>query len=175
MIQVAEIDYAIKAPDGKEVEELTKKEIHKALRGKVAIEQMKLDIERRNPERKQFSPRPTMQRPRMPLQRNSSYKRPQISLEQKANFKKMLEDLIGTRGAYLLNQDLVILGKVPITELAATIKNLNSVFAVVFDGEINLEIIQTAERANVKYLVGMSTEIDPNNSKVDILTNNDFV
>src|SRR3989344_422890 len=32
---VAEIDYIIKAPDGKEVEELTKKEIHKALRAKV--------------------------------------------------------------------------------------------------------------------------------------------
>jgi len=35
---VAEIDYVIKAPDGKEVEEITKKEIHQALRNKVAVE-----------------------------------------------------------------------------------------------------------------------------------------
>ena len=40
---VAEIDYVTKAPDGKEVEEITKKEIHKALRSKVAIEQIKLE------------------------------------------------------------------------------------------------------------------------------------
>ncbi|MEK6819565.1 MAG: DNA primase DnaG, partial [Nanoarchaeota archaeon] len=40
MSSVAEIDYVTKAPDGKEVEELAKKEIHKALRSKVAIEQV---------------------------------------------------------------------------------------------------------------------------------------
>jgi DNA primase len=33
-----------RAPDGKEVEELTKKEIHKALRGKIAAEQAKLEL-----------------------------------------------------------------------------------------------------------------------------------
>ena len=41
-----EIDYVSKAPDGKEVEEITKKEIHKALRGKVAIEQIKMELSR---------------------------------------------------------------------------------------------------------------------------------
>ncbi|MBI4918813.1 DNA primase [archaeon] len=41
---VTEIDFVVKAPDGKEVEELTKKEIHKALRSKIAIEQAKLEM-----------------------------------------------------------------------------------------------------------------------------------
>src|SRR3989344_9438787 len=39
-----ELDYVIKAPDGKEVEEITKKEIHKALRSKVTVEQVKLEM-----------------------------------------------------------------------------------------------------------------------------------
>src|SRR3989338_8790917 len=34
-----ELDYVVKAPDGKEVEEITKKEIHKALRSRITVEQ----------------------------------------------------------------------------------------------------------------------------------------
>lgn len=44
LLSVAELDAICKAPDGKEVEELTKKEIHKALRGKITAEQAKLDL-----------------------------------------------------------------------------------------------------------------------------------
>ncbi|NQV91675.1 DNA primase [Candidatus Woesearchaeota archaeon] len=44
LLGVAEIDFICKAPDGKEVVELTKKEIHKALRGKITAEQGKLDL-----------------------------------------------------------------------------------------------------------------------------------
>ncbi|MCX6710134.1 MAG: DNA primase DnaG [Candidatus Woesearchaeota archaeon] len=43
MMGVAEIDFVAKAPDGKEVEEITQKEILKALRGRIAVEQAKLD------------------------------------------------------------------------------------------------------------------------------------
>ncbi len=39
VINVAEVDYVARAPDGKEVEELTRKEIIKALRSKVPLEQ----------------------------------------------------------------------------------------------------------------------------------------
>jgi DNA primase len=44
LVSVADIDYVCRAPDGKEVEELTKKEIHKALRGRITAEQAKLDL-----------------------------------------------------------------------------------------------------------------------------------
>ena len=44
LLTVAETDFVCKAPDGKEVEEITKKEIHKALRGKITAEQSKLDL-----------------------------------------------------------------------------------------------------------------------------------
>jgi DNA primase len=40
---IGEPDYIIKAPDGKEVEDLTKKEIFKCLRDKVPIEQFKVE------------------------------------------------------------------------------------------------------------------------------------
>ena len=44
LLSVADIDFVSKAPDGKEVEELAKKEIHKSLRGRITAEQAKLDL-----------------------------------------------------------------------------------------------------------------------------------
>jgi len=44
LLSVADIDFVCKAPDGKEVEEITKKELHKALRGKITAEQAKLEL-----------------------------------------------------------------------------------------------------------------------------------
>src|SRR3990167_447178 len=44
LMNVAEIDFVCKAPDGKEVEEITQKEIHKALRGRITAEQAKLEL-----------------------------------------------------------------------------------------------------------------------------------
>jgi len=43
MMQLADIDYISKAPEGKEVEELSKKEIFKSLREKIPIEQYKVE------------------------------------------------------------------------------------------------------------------------------------
>jgi len=168
LMEVAEIDYVIKAPDGKEVEELTKKEIHKVMRGKIAAEQVRLDFERKNGDRKSLKPKFIHQ------QKDWGVKKETLSPKQKADFKKMLEDLIGTRGAYLLDQNLNILGKVPITELHTTMKNLNSVFAVIFDGRVDYDIVQTAEKASVKYLIAMHSAINPSETKVEVLTNNDL-
>src|SRR3990172_98194 len=44
MLNVAEVDFVTRAPDGKEVEELAKKEIHKALRSRITAEQAKLEL-----------------------------------------------------------------------------------------------------------------------------------
>jgi len=182
-----EIDYVCKAPDGKEVEEITKKEIHKALRGRVAVEQVKMEEPSRRSEEseRRYTPRPTSS------VRQSEYKEtkevketketkevlvaePKITVTkaQKDAFKQMLEDLIGTRGAYIVDQKMNILGKVPTIELASTLKSLKSVFAVIFDGTITNDIVNIAERTNIQYIVAMNSKVDPGSSKVGILTSN---
>ena len=170
LANVTEIDYVSKAPDGKEVEEITKKEIHKALRARITVEQINIES----------------QQMQMPLEKQNNIKEvkvqsPQrilsnvvLSTQQKQNFKRMLDDLIGTRGAYILDEEMNILGKVPTSELIPTIKSLNSVFAVVFDGTINRDITNIADRANVKYLVGMDSRVRPNDTRADILVSNDL-
>jgi len=182
LLESTEIDYITKAPPGKEVEELTKKEMHIALRARIAAEQFKFEISgakrpqqiqaenfrrvnnnireaRENKE--QYPPRPQQQQ--QPVEKKS-----------KDNFKEMLDDLVGTRGAYVLDKDYNILGKVPITELETTLKNVKNAFAVVFDGSITKEIAKSAEANNLNFVVATSSKIRPNETKVTILTQRDL-
>ncbi len=176
---VADIDFVTKAPDGKEVEEITKKEIHKALRSKISGEQAKLELSR-EPERtsmelvrrqpQQFQ-RP-MQRPYQPAA--PSIRKVQISNDEKSAFKSMLEDLIGTRGAEILDSKISVLGKVPVSELHTALKSISNAHAVVFDGSIEREIVKAAEESNVRFLVGMDSKVRQNETRVNILTANDL-
>lgn len=159
LLKSIDIDYAIKAPDGKEVEELTKKEIHKALRNKIAAEQLKLE------EGKTFVKKPYYKK--VPA--------PTITAEEKENFRNLLEELIGTRGAYILDKDSNIMGKVPTSELSSTIRSLGSgVHAVIFDGIITREIANIAENANIKFLVAMASKVEQEETGLTILTNDSF-
>ena len=180
LLNVAEIDYVTKAPDGKEVEEITKKELHKALRSRVSPEQIKSDIEKTGERiarpninlRAQYPPHQfSRQAPAQHPQRPPVLEKRRINPEEKKVFKEMLDDLIGTRGAYILDNKLNILGKVPVTELGTTIKSLNSgVYAIVFDGGIDMDLAKTAEKINVKYLVAMDSKVRPQETRVELLT-----
>jgi len=180
---VGDVDYVTKAPDGKEVEEITKKELHKALRSRVSGEQAKLESSKA-PER-QESRRPFSRPQQRPMQRSSTQRppvqrpyfsrRPSVPNEQKQAFKTMLENLVGTRGAQVLDEKMSVLGKVPISELPATIKSLgNGAYAIVFDGTVDRDIIKAAEVGNIKCLVGMDSKVKPNETKVNVMTVSDL-
>jgi DNA primase len=176
LMNVAEIDFVCKAPDGKEVEEITKKEIHKALRGKVAAEQAKMDISSqkssngntRFERKKQFQPRRIFTRPAPPTA--APIQKRVLTVREKDKFKSSLEDLFGTRGAYLLDNGLNVLGKVPVTELRATVKSVNNVFAMVLDGPVDRDLVRSAETAGVKYVVSMESRVKNGESRVQVLT-----
>jgi DNA primase len=191
LFNVAEIDFVTKAPDGKEVEEITKKELHKALRGRITAEQAKLEMvdttnsirkpmvrsySRQQPlraaPRTQTSPRgythsasrPALQAPRTKVSVNPS---------ELAKFKEMLENMIGTRGASLLDNKMNLLGKVPLSELATTVKSLGTgVYAIVFDGTIDSAITQMAEKSKVKHLIAMNSKVKLHETRVNIITSN---
>jgi len=183
LMAVAEIDFVTKAPDGKEVEELTKKEIHKSLRSKTAVEQAKLDIANKSgpssaPSRfvkkplQRTQPARAPARPPVRPQTRAPTRRPsRLSDDEKAKFKTMLEDLVGTRGAYVLDTKLNILGKVPLSELPTTLKSLNSgVYAVLFDGSATKELVEIAQKANVHHIVAMDSKVKPESAQLNILT-----
>ena len=167
-----ELDYVIKAPDGKEVEEITKKEIHKALRSKITVEQVKLEMGIITPLlqvkeiKQEIIPQEIEIKQEIIPQRTIN---PELR-----KLKDLLDDLVGTRGAYILDENMGLLGKVPITELPNTIRNLNSAYAVVFDGYIDRTLVNAAEISGVKYLAGMKSRVNPRETKVELITSTDF-
>lgn len=180
IMDFADIDFVVKAPDGKEVEELTKKEIHKALRAKITAEQAKMELKDLAPRTEGYRARPMPQRDyrsaapvtRAPVAR--PVLAPALNDEQKVKFKQMLDDLVGTRAAYVLGENMTILGKVPLTELQSTLQNVKGVYAVIFDGSVTKDLAMLAERNDVKWLVGMDTRVRPQETRIPVLTMQSF-
>lgn len=188
LLAVAEIDFVTRAPDGKEVEEITMKEIHKSLRSRIAAEQAKMELSKLNDQRlrqsittpdqqrmerpveEKLKPRPQM-RPPMVQPQALPMRKAGLSAQQKETMKEMLESMVGTRGAQVLDAKLNVLGKVPLSELNATIKSLGTgAYAVVFDGSIDKDLIRTAEQSAVKCLIGMDSKVSPRETRLEILT-----
>ena len=185
LLQVAEIDFVTKAPDGKEVEELTKKEIHKALRSQIAVEQMKLEKtptksaprQDRRENSRETSRDNKRREPKQAHQQERQPRKKQLDTETKAHFKEMLESLIGTRGTYILDNKLNVLGKVPTTEIISTLKNLTSgIHAILMDGEITKDIATSAERSKVQYIVGkINPKLNTKPFRLQILQQKDLL
>ncbi|MBI2137039.1 DNA primase [Candidatus Woesearchaeota archaeon] len=193
LLMVADIDYITKAPDGKEVEEITKKEIHQALRARVVPQQIRLDRaangvsskpavtqQQQHWEKKPLPSaenEPAAAAPLPPrVERPVSapvappLKRSGMSPQEKDVFRGMSEELIGSRAAYLLDGKLNILGKVPVSELQLTLKGLSNVNAIVFDGIIERDLLKAAESAGVKRLVGMDNRAKQSETPVLLAT-----
>ena len=184
-----DLDFVIKAPDGKEVEELTNKELHKAMRSKVAFEQSDLEKSNGKPASRTVSTaaRPAST-PSKSYQQRGSYQRnnnsssytprapsappkSRVTPELAKHFKTMLDDLVGTRGAYILDKNMNILGKVPTTELESTLSSLGTgVYAIILDGDIEKSLAQVSEKNGVKYLVAKKFNMRPSETRVEIIT-----
>jgi len=182
LLAVAEVDFVTKAPDGKEVEEIQMKEIHKALRSKIPAEQAREEFAHAKPLPKTrlgavSERRPAREEREAPKEMHArSSSRIRLSDEEKSTFKGLLSELVGTRGASILDAEMNVLGKIPVTELASTIKSLSSgIYAIVFDGSVDRDIAETAEKAHVKYLIAMESKVRPVNARVTILTEKDLV
>lgn len=195
LLSVADIDFVCKAPDGKEVEELTKKEIHKSLRGKITAEQAKLDLgidsdgslkepapvkrtfnnNGRNGNNSRNNNFKRDSRKGRPFQKpGSSTQRPtptgQLNPNEKKIFKETLEELFGTKGACIFDQKLTVLGKVPLSELNSTVKSLNGgIYAIALDGSVDVELVRLAEKLGISNLVGTSSKVK-GTSRVNVLT-----
>ncbi|MBU0929474.1 MAG: DNA primase [Nanoarchaeota archaeon] len=163
LANIVKIDFVAKAPDGKEVEELMSKEILKSLRAKVEYKQLKIDFSKKDEKVEERKTERVVQERRI-----FTKKVPNID-----KIKIMLNELVGTKGADLLDKDFNLLGKVPVSELITAIKGLKTgIYIVLLDGIINRELVYIAERAKIKYLVGKESEV--NRARVAIITSKDL-
>ena len=151
LLATTELDFVSRAPDGKEVEELTKKEIHKALRGKIAVEQAKLESETPRPSNNQ-----KRSRKERPERKREEREEPtaDLSAESRERLRILVEDLIGTKAVFFVNDKLDVLGKVPLSELESTLADLPGTHAIVVDNTIDKDLCKTAKKANVRIVAG---------------------
>ena len=81
-----------------------------------------------------------------------------IEPEQRATFKKTIDELIGTRAACIFDEKFNVLGKVPTKELVNVLKTVENPYAVVFDGKVDYDLENVSRRKGIKFLIGMEKE-----------------
>ncbi|HEX9196679.1 MAG TPA: DNA primase DnaG [Candidatus Bathyarchaeia archaeon] len=165
LTQVADIDYVARAPFGKEVEELTPKEVMRALRERVPVNLAK-PIERQQfarPERPEraYGERSYTERAYGPQER--PYGPTEVPVRAAAPMEKpnlpppvfdAAKDLRGTLEAVVFDEGGKELSKMPVSELAEKIPTLDHAQVVLFDGVVTQRLLDTAASKGIKYVIG---------------------
>jgi DNA primase len=150
---IAEIDFVARAPRGKEVEELQKKEIFKAIREKVPTDQAKTDIKNGEiKDRQEFR----LEKPEYPKP-EKTFNVTKIDGDKIGAFKNVLNELIGTRAACFLDENKEILGRVPVKEMFTAMREL-SAESLIFDGDIDQKLVNQCLQNGVTYIIGMKVD-----------------
>jgi len=155
-MQQGHVDFIAKAPSGTEVEELSKKEINQALRAKVPIEEY-------DPSLKRESASPRKQAQSTPVD---------VPQEIKEKVTPLVNDIIGTRGAFLVNNKFEILGRIPYKGVEDAILNLENIYMLVLDGLVTDEIAKAAEESEITYVIG--SRVLASSSSVKLLSYDDI-
>ncbi|HZX34352.1 MAG TPA: DNA primase DnaG [archaeon] len=242
LMQIAEVDFVAKAPDGKEVEELTRKEIIQSLKKKIPAEEelgvrkhsMKsFESGERNfyrekrsgmpgassppareaegfyprrpsgipraasttplPDTEGFYPRKPSgmrhdrgfrdSRPRFntggrppfgdrPMRERSfsmddrpAVPRKILSAEEESVFRPVVEGLKGTLNAKILDAENKPVKEVKVKSLVEELAKTKKAHAIVFDGVVTKRLVEAAEKAGAKYVIGVRKgKLEPNAS-----------
>ncbi len=169
LAEAAEIDFIARAPDGKEVEELTRKEIIKALRSKLPTHQYL------NSRGIEHTDKPSYHRDekhdnRREHQRDHHREQQKMDDDER---KKLIETFSTVRDkmkAVFLDSNLKPVKETTVTEMIKEMNNSNGVKAVVFDGIVTQRLVDLASRKGIEYLVGLKTaKIRPTKVKVIVV------
>jgi DNA primase len=155
-MQQGHVDFIAKAPSGTEVEELSKKEINQALRAKVPIEEYDPSLKRESSApKKAAQPSPV-----------------DVPPEIREKVTPLVNDIIGTRGAFLVNNKFEILGRIPYKGVEDAILNLENIYMLVLDGLVTDEIAKAAEESEITYVIG--SRLLASSSSVKLLSYDDI-
>ncbi len=159
MLNNVEIDYVARPEPGKEVEELSRKEIMTALKNRIEFSQVKSyyeklegsieDIFRLREEKK-------------------------IKDNVLLKLKPIMENIFRTEQAILLDSNFSIINKLPIDKLNINILKNPNVTYLVMDGILTREMLEEIEKqTNIKYIICLGT-VQKSSDKVKIYTLSDL-
>ncbi len=157
VLQKADIDFVTKAPDGKEVEELTQKEILQALRKKIPADEY---AERHGITRKQTTTA-TKKGGIKKIIEQIAGKSTKTEKTQKEGspipeeYLKIFEELKGSLTAKILDENNNVIAEVPVREIWKQLKEMDKAYAIIMDGIVTQRLVDAAAAKGVKYLIGV--------------------
>lgn len=170
LLQVAELDFISRAPPGREVEELTYKQIVKALRNKMTIEQylashgMEEELKAYSEKENTLELQETVfdkyaavvddekeEPEKTELKENPEPKTPQYSTDE------LLNNAYQKKEALLLNADKTIAKRIPLNELVDKLmkENNNNIKTVVTGGIISQRLVDVLFEKGILEIYGM--------------------
>jgi len=152
LLRIAKVDYVARAPTGREVEELSPKEILHVIEQKISVNE--LQREKVHPrQRKVARPEETeTEKPASTVPELIPETEPSVSVPDALT--KAISELQGSLEAVALDIDLNVLEKMPVSELAARLQKLDNVHTIVFDGVITQRLVDVAAEKGVKRIIG---------------------
>ncbi|MFZ2456788.1 MAG: DNA primase DnaG [Candidatus Altiarchaeia archaeon] len=191
LAQVTDIDFVARTPRGKEVEELTKKEVVMTLRRKVPLSQLKGYSEKDGEEGESapqqqngqtgqnMGQRPPIQQQGQGMQQQQRPSTGQslqpgsgMQPQQPSNNGKMLSLLREVKGkltARLYDKNLEQITEIEIKDLVPSLKDVQP-YCVVFDGIVTQRLIDAAAESGVACIVGINKSDVSNPRSIKILT-----
>jgi len=150
LLMKSKIDYVARAPTGKEVEELTKREIDESLEKAVPIKELKEPL-------------------KMAPAKEAKPGVPQKLVET-------ARSLEGSLLAVVYDKDLGEISRTPVSELAKNLGKMSNAKYVLFDGVVTQRLTDVAATQNDEvYLIGARIgEISKKPSKVKVMTTEDL-
>ncbi len=153
LLQVADVKYVSRAPPGKEVEDLTKKELIKGLKAKLPLEKYlketegKKEKEKKSKKQKKYKSQSTKQ----PKRQRKVKEPPKIPASLASGIAQLKETL----QANLYDNGYNLLETISVRELADKLaNNEQDISAIVFDGVITQRLIDIAADKSIKYIIG---------------------
>jgi len=146
----AKIDFIAQAPVGREVEELSSKEVITSLRNKKSATDF-LGFNGAEQRRKQVEQVEEVKKEKKEITEEIKIEEREPSESERIIFQKMLFNLIGTKEACLVDSSFKVLRRLPISKLHTLYRY--KAYALVLDGTATNGIVRIAEEANCKYLV----------------------
>lgn len=171
LAQVMKVEKVFRAPDGKEVEDLTPIEVHQMLRGELPgrgsreprQERSERYERRERPERRERYERAERPERAPRYERYERAPRPEAGQAAPATppfpapvvdkVKEVFPSINGTLEAMLLDDSMSEKGRMPISELVAKLDGSGATY-LVFDGIVTQRLIDAAGKAKVKGIIG---------------------
>jgi DNA primase len=163
LMQVAKVDYIARAPEGREVEELPRREVMKALQAKIPADQALSIVSAKSrtssTHQQRQSKRPTRGKrdeyQRSEPQGQTKIRRtPPSTISIGEEYVSKVAEVRESFQAVIFDEAKQVVQQCGVAELAKTMEEMETVHAVVFDGVITQRLVDIAGKKRTHLIIG---------------------